>query len=474
MPTSIRDQMFQEMKNKRIFEQARQYAYEYSDTIRNREVYPTEDALNRLEKLNSELPETPTDAELLLEDLHHIGSPNTVAQIGGRYFGLVNGGVVPAALAARWLSDFWDQNTPLYVTSPIVSHLEQITEQWLRQLLGLPDNIVAGFVSGSSMAILCGLAAGRYRLFKNLNWDINTQGFYGAPEIRIVAGRHAHGTVVKAAALLGFGIDNIQWVDCDEQGRIKTEEIPVLDDRTLLILQAGNVNSGAFDDFSTICKKAKDAGSWVHIDGAFGLWAAATEKLNHLTQGMEDANSFSVDGHKTLNTPYDNGVILCGDQEALVKALQASGAYILYNEKRDGMMYTPEMSRRARVVELWATLKYLGKSGVDELVYGLHQRATQFAEELKAEGFTVLNDVVFNQILVGFDDETLTAQVIENIQASRECWVGGGSWHGKPVIRISVCSWATTKEDISRCVDAFVSARDLSMEPQMSMPVLSE
>ncbi|NHO87954.1 aminotransferase class V-fold PLP-dependent enzyme [Pseudoteredinibacter isoporae] len=452
--------MFQEMQDKDIFEQARDYAYEYANTVQERTVFPSSKTLEQLKELDGQMPSAPGNPQHLLEELHRFGSPATVAQTGGRYFGLVNGGVIPASLAARWLSDFWDQNTPLYVTSPVVSQLEHTTERWLKRLLGLPDAIVAGFVSGSSMAILCGLAAGRYRLFKNQGWDINEQGFCGAPKINIVAGRHAHGTVIKAAALLGFGVANIQWVDCDDQGRIDIDKIPPLDQQTLLILQAGNVNSGAFDDFSIICKRAKEAGSWVHVDGAFGLWAAASERLKHLTQGMEDANSFSVDGHKTLNTPYDNGIVLCNDEDALVKALQASGSYILYNEKRDGMMYTPEMSRRARVVELWAALKYLGESGVDELVYGLHEKAVEFSLALEEEGFQILNKVVFNQILVGFKDDHCTHRIIEHIQRSGECWVGGGSWEDKAVIRISVCSWATTKEDIARSVRAFVAARD--------------
>lgn len=459
MKPSLQDRMFQEMNDKEIFEQAKRYAYDYVDTIATRSIYPEEDALAALASFAERLPPGPTSADDILSDLHTIGSPASVAQIGGRYFGLVNGGVIPASLAAKWLSDFWDQNTPLYVTSPIVSTLESVTEQWLRELLGLPDKVVAGFVSGSSMAILCGLAAGRYRILKNQGWDINLRGFQGAPPIRLVAGRHAHGTVLKAAALLGFGIDNIEWVDVDEQGRILNAEIPPLDERTLLVLQAGNVNSGAFDDFSQLCQLAEKAGSWVHIDGAFGLWAAASESLKHLTRGFETANSFSVDGHKTLNTPYDSGVVLCNDEQALVCALQATGDYIAYSEHRDGMMYTPEMSRRARVVELWAALKYLGRSGVDELVSGLHLKAQEFAQALKAKGFEVLNDVVFNQLLVGFEGDEICQRVMQHIQASGECWVGPGKWRARDVIRISVCSWATTSEDIARSVDAFVCAR---------------
>lgn len=396
----------------------------------------------------------------MLQQLHEIGSPATVAQTGGRYFGFVNGGVVPASLAARWLSDFWDQNTALQVMSPIAAKLESVCEGWLRELLGLPDRVVAGFVSGSSVAILCGLAAGRWRLLQYAGWDVNKRGLNGAPAIRVVAGRHAHGTVLKAIAVLGLGTDNIEWVEVDEQGRMCADCLPELDDRTLLILQAGNVASGAFDPFAKICAKAREAGSWVHIDGAFGLWAAGSEQLRHLTDGVELGNSWSVDGHKTLNTPYDSGIALCDDREALVAALQASGSYIEYGEQRDGMLYTPEMSRRARAVELWAALKFLGREGVDELVLGLHQRAVQAADELRAAGFEILNDVVFNQVLIACESDELTQRIMQLAQQSGECWAGGSQWFGRAVIRLSVCSWVTTAEDISRTVRAFVAARE--------------
>ncbi|WP_421862024.1 pyridoxal phosphate-dependent decarboxylase family protein [Motiliproteus sp.] len=456
----LRQQMFAQMQDKQLFEQASGYAFEYADQVRERPVYPAESALAALGEFNGSLPENLGDPASVLEQLHRVGSPATVAQIGGRYFGMVNGGVVPVGLAARWLSDFWDQNTPLYVTSPVASTLETVTEGWLRELLGLPEQTVAGFVSGSSMAILCGLAAARFRLLQRQGWDINRQGLAGAPTLRIVAGRHAHGTVIKAVAMLGLGTDRIEWVDVDEQGLILANQVPPLDAQTLLILQAGNVNSGAFDDFQILCRRAREAGSWVHIDGAFGLWAAASESLKHLTAGIELADSFSVDGHKTLNTPYDNGLVLCTDAEALSGALQASGSYILYGEQRDGMLYTPEMSRRARVVELWATLAYLGREGVDQLVTGLHLRARQLAEEMGAAGFEIRNEVVFNQVLVGLADDSQIEPLLAAIQSSGECWAGAGRWQDRPVVRVSVCSWATTEADIERTVQAFVSASE--------------
>lgn len=449
-----------QMVEKEIFDQAKKYAFDYADKAINRNVFPTNEAINSLTAFEEDLPKTIGNAKDIIELLHKNGSPATVSQIGGRYFGLVNGGIIPTALAAKWLNDFWDQNTPLYVTSPITSKLETVVELWLKQLFKLPEETSAGFVSGTSMAILCGLAAARYRIYQKLNWDINAKGLVDAPRIRIIAGKHAHGTVLKAVALLGLGKDNIEWVDVDDQGKMISEKMPELDEKTILILQAGNVNSGSFDDFDGICESAKKANTWVHIDGAFGLWAAGSEKLKHLTKGIEKADSWSVDGHKTLNTPYDCGIVLCKDKEALVSALQATGSYIVYGENRDGMLYTPEMSRRARAVELWATMKYLGKQGIDELVVGLHERAKQFAKELSENGFQILNKIVFNQVLVACETDFETEETLKNLQELRECWCGGSQWFDKKVIRISVCSWVTTEEDVTRSVLSFVKARD--------------
>jgi len=464
MSNDIRQRMFLEMQQKSAFDEARNAAYAYADEALERKVFPTPEAIENLTHFDEPLPDAPGDALQILRQLDEYGSPATVAQIGGRYFGLVNGGVIPATLAVRWLTDFWDQNTPLYLTSPIASRLEEVTETWLRELFGLPESTIAGYVSGSSMSIFCGLAAARYRNFARLDWDINRNGFVNAPRLRVVASRQTHGTVAKAIALLGFGIDNVEWVDADSQGRINAQLVPDLDQTTILILQAGNVNSGAFDDFATLCHKAREAGAWVHIDGAFGLWAAASGQLKHLTRGIELGDSWSFDGHKTLNTPYDSGVIMCRDREALVNALHASGAYIVYSENRDGMLHTPEMSRRSRIFELWAALKYLGKSGIDDLIYGLHVRALQFADELDQHGFEILNDVVFNQVLVACDSDSLTTETIKNVQQSGECWIGGTQWQQRSAIRVSVCSWATTAADVSRSVKAFVDAREQARE----------
>jgi glutamate/tyrosine decarboxylase-like PLP-dependent enzyme len=451
--------MFAEMADQTIFNNALQYGKQYLEKAFERNVYPTEEALQNLKQFDEKMPDNSSLSTEVINSLYIYGAPATVSQIGGRYFGFVCGSSVPAGLAAKVLATFWDQNTAMYVLSPLAAKLEKVVEGWLKSIFKLPENVVAGFVSGTSTANLCGLAAARFRLLKNQDWDVNQKGLFNAPNIRVIASKEAHSTILKTVSMLGFGLERVDFIETDDQGRIRTELIPELDNKTLLILQAGNVNSGSFDNFSEICVKAKKAGTWVHIDGAFGLWAAASKNLSHLTEGIEHANSWAVDGHKTLNTPYDCGIVMCNDKEALAGALHMSAGYIVLSDDRDGMFYTPEMSRRARVIELWATLKYLGRDGLNQLISEMHERAKQFAAELKViNGFTVLNDVVFNQVLVSCADDDLTTKVIAEIQKERVCWVGGSTWRGKKVIRISVCSWATTEKDVSLSVASFKSA----------------
>lgn len=456
---SLQDQLFADLHNQQLFGQSQEYARSYIDDILDRNIYPTEEALQDLSQFDEPMPEGFTPADQVLLKLHHYGSPATTATLGGRYFGFVIGSAVPVGIAAKQLATVWDQAPAMHVLSPIASQLESVVEKWLIELFDLPQESAAGFVSGTSSANLCGLAAARYRLLQNQNWDVNRQGLKHSPDIRVIACRQAHSTVLKAISILGLGLDAIEWVEVDEQGRILEDEIPVLDNSCLLILQAGNVNTGAFDPFESICQKAQQAGAWVHIDGAFGLWAGAVQQLSHLMRGANLATSWSVDGHKTLNTPYDCGIVLCRDGEALGAALHMSGSYIIESEERDGMFYTPEMSRRARVIELWAIMKQLGKSGIDEMVLTLHLRAKQFEEELKAiEGFNIENDVVFNQVLVSCESDMLTEKVLMTLQSMREIWLGGSFWRDKKVMRLSICSWATTKDDITTAVESFQKA----------------
>jgi len=436
-------------------------AVEYLQTVDHRPVAPVEHEVDALAGLGGPLDERVGDPDEVLDLLRRLGSPATAGQASGRFFGLVNGGVLPVTLAARVLADAWDQNAAIHAVSPVASVLEDVCEDWLRTLFGLPVQTVAGFVSGSSMATVCGLAAARWRLCERLGHDVNVDGLASGPPLRIVTSWHTHSTVVKSVALLGFGTASIDWVDVDDQGRLVEDVLPELDDRSIVVLQAGNVNSGSFDPIRSVCERAHDQGAWVHVDGAFGLWAAACGELAHHTDGVELADSWSVDAHKTLNTPYDSGVVLSADPEALVAALQNSAPYLPTSSGgRDGSTRTPELSRRARAVELWAALRYLGREGVDQLVLHLHRRALQFGAELRSAGFHVVNDVVFNQIMISVGDQETTDGFAGRVRASGEAWVAASQWFDAPVIRISVCSWRTTAADVTRTVAAFIAARD--------------
>jgi glutamate/tyrosine decarboxylase-like PLP-dependent enzyme len=459
---TLQEHLFSESADSEVFEQAAECAIEYMEGARDRAVTPTADALSGLAVFDEPLPDVPSGAGEIVWLLHAHGSPATVATTGGRYFGFVNGAAVPAAVAAKWLVDAWDQNAGLYVMSPVAAQLEAVSERWIVDIFGLPEGTVMGLVGGTSVATLAGIVAARNELLKRAGWDVNKRGLFGAPEVRVVLGAQAHATVFKALALAGLGSERVTRVPVDGQGRMIAAEVPPLDDRTLVLLQAGNVNSGSFDPIDEICDRARQANAWVHVDGAFGLWAAASDAKRYLTRGIEKADSWSVDAHKTLNAPYDCGIVLCRNRRALVDAMQATGSYIQYgnpDNRRDGMLTTPDMSRRARGVELWATLKALGRSGVGELVDTLCARAARFGDRLRAEGFTILNELVFNQVLVACDTPDETRATLERIQQSGECWCGPTVWDDKPAIRISVCSWATTEEDIDRSVRAFVAAR---------------
>ena len=429
---------------------AKDFAFEYLNHLDTANVIPDTNALESLNVFDEALPIQGNQATDTITKLASIGNKTTVNYNTGRYFGFVNGGVYPVGIAARWLADTWDQNAALNIMSPIGAKLEEVCENWVTELLGLPKQSKMGLVTGTSVATLCGLAAARYRLYQRLQWNVQVNGLIGAPRLRIIMGKQTHGTVTKMVSLLGFGSAAIEWVECDAQGRMLVDKIPPLDKQCIVILQAGNVCTGAFDDFKTICNTANAVGAWVHIDGAFGLRAAASQQFRALTHGMELADSWSVDGHKTLNTPYDCGLILCQDSEALVHAMQQTGSYIdlAQDSQRDGMLYTPDMSRRARGIDLWAVLHHLGQKGVANLVETLHQHAVYLAGELKDSPITVLNEVVFNQVMLQCESPELTQTLLAKIQASGVIWCGGAQWQGQPVIRISICSWKTTQVDM--------------------------
>ena len=442
----------------KLMERAKSHALSYLDGIADRNAFPSTEDLSALQAFDEPLPFDGSDASYVIDLLNHIGSPATTAQIGGRYYGFVNGGLLPVAHAAEWLVDTWNANSALYAMSPVSAILEQLCEQWITEMFGLPDGTALGLATGSSNAQICALAAARNELFNRAGYDVKRKGLRNAPPIRVIIGDGAHSCVSSALAVLGIGSDEIETVPVDCMGRMIPSAVPELDDRTLLILQAGNVNGGAFDPFDKLCEKANAAGAWVHIDGAFGLWAACSDKHRHLTEGFEKADSWNCDAHKTLNAGYDCGLVLCRHRKALTDALQASGAYLAYSENRDNMLYTTEMSRRARGVILWAVLKHLGRNGVASLIDHLCDSATYFAEELTNAGISLVNPPCFNQFMVKGQDDEDTLRMLRHIQESGVCWCGGSQWEGHPVIRVSVSSHATTKKDIDRSVQAFILA----------------
>jgi glutamate/tyrosine decarboxylase-like PLP-dependent enzyme len=429
----------------------------YVAGLADRPVAPTAAMLARLPELDHPLPQAPTDPAEVLRLLDEIGSPATVATAGPRYFGFVIGGSLPAALAANWLAGAWDQNAGLLVASPIGARLEDVATRWLRELLGLPAGTEAGFVTGATMANFCGLAAARHALLARQGWDVEAQGLFGAPPITVVVGDEVHTSVLKALSLLGLGRDRVIRVPVDGQGRLRADRLPELPPSSILCLQAGNVNTGAFDPFTEACARARAAEAWVHVDGAFGLWAAAVPGLASLTAGLAEADSWATDAHKWLNVPYDSGVVFCRQPESLRDAmLLHRAAYLVQGERRDPYVYTPEASRRARGVEVWAALRSLGREGLAELIERTCRLARRFAERLGAAGHEILNEVVLNQVMVSFGSAERTNRVIAGIQTEGTCWCGGTVWQGRTAMRISVSSWATTEADVDASVEAML------------------
>src|SRR5271156_671414 len=431
-------------------------AARYLEEIDHRRVAPSEEDIARLEALGGPLPQGPSDPAEVLALLDDIGSPATMASAGGRYFGFVIGGSLPAALAANWLAGAWDQNAAMQVMSPVASKLEEIVLQWMVDLLGLPDGSGAGFVTGTTMANFTGLAAARTALLQRAGWNVEEDGLFAAPPIQVVVGEEVHVSLLKALSMLGLGRSRVTRVAVDGQGRMKPEALPVLNDRTLVCVQAGNVNTGAFDPAGEICARAHQAGAWVHVDGAFGYWAAVSPQYAPLLAGAGGADSWAVDCHKWLNVPYDSAVAIVRTPEHLLAAMAMTAAYLTPSAGREPCHFAPEASRRARGVELWAAMRSLGRSGLAELIERNCLQAKLFADRLSAAGFAILNDVVLNQVLVSFGSDEDTQRVIANIQSDGTCWCGGTEWHGQAAMRISVSSWATTNDDVERSVTAII------------------
>ncbi len=433
-------------------------AARYLESLEERSVAPSPEALLALSELREPLPELPMEAGCVLEKLDRIGSPATMGTAGRRFFGFVMGGSLPAALAANWLAGAWDQCPGMFAASPVGTVLEEVCLSWLLDALQLPAGIAGAFVTGATMANFTALAAARHRVLACAGWDVEADGLFGAPPITVVVGDEAHPSLIKALGMLGLGRNRVTRVPVDGQGRMLATKIPRLEGPAIVCLQAGNVNTGASDLMAEICAQAHSAGAWVHVDGAFGLWAAASPRYAHLVAGIADADSWATDAHKWLNVPYDSGLAFVRDAEALKRAMSVSAAYLPQGEHREPLQFTPELSRRARGVDIWAALKSLGRSGLAEMIERNCRLACRFAGMLREAGFEILNDVVLNQVLVSFGDSNRTRQVIERIQREGTCWCGPTEWQGRTAMRISVSSWATRDEDVERSVAAMLRA----------------
>jgi glutamate/tyrosine decarboxylase-like PLP-dependent enzyme len=437
-------------------------AADFLESLPDRPVAGSVDYEELLARLGGPVPEAPADPAAVVEDLAAAAEPGIVASAGGRYFGFVTGAALPAALAADWLASAWDQNVHGYVASPAGAAVEEVCRRWLVQLLGLPAHASLGLVTGCQMANVVGLAAARNHVLAEAGWDVGVDGLTGAPPVRIVAGDERHVTIDRALRLLGFGTGAIVSVAADDQGRMRADAVrAVLDDHggpTIVCAQAGNVNTGSFDPLADIAAAAREAGAWLHVDAAFGLWAAASRKFRHLVEGVELADSWAADAHKWLNVPYDCGLVLCARPDAHRAAMRVSASY-LSQGVRDGTDWAPDSSRRARGFAVYAALRTLGRSGIEELVDRCCELAQRFAERLGSRpGVEILNDVVLNQVLVRFGDDDRTRGVIARVQDGGVCWLGGTTWQGRAAMRISVSSWRTTEADVDRSVEAILHA----------------
>jgi glutamate/tyrosine decarboxylase-like PLP-dependent enzyme len=421
--------------------------------------------------LGVELSERGEDPVSVIDALAEAIDPGLVATAGPRYFGFVIGGSLPVAVATEWLVAAWDQNAGSYVAAPGAAVVEEVAGAWLRDLFGIPSNATTGFVTGATMANFTGLAAARHAVLARVGYDVEAKGLFGAPPITVLVGDEAHSTIFVALRMLGLGDERVVRVPADEQGRMRSDELVEALARTsgpaIVCAQAGNVNTGAFDPISQIAEATNRHGAWLHVDGAFGLWAAASPALRRHVEGIGRAQSWATDAHKWLNVPYDSGLVFVADRQAHSAAMTVTAAYLVRGagDAYNSYDYVPESSRRARGLAVYAALRTLGRSGVADLVERCCAHARQMAERLgSAPGIEILNEVVLNQVLVRFsapgDDaagsDARTQAVIGAVQRDGTCWLGGTRWHGLGAMRISVSNWSTTADDIDRSADAIL------------------
>jgi glutamate/tyrosine decarboxylase-like PLP-dependent enzyme len=444
-------------KRRKLLQEAAESSIKYLDSLDSRRVSPDQNDLLKLKEFDPEFQDDPVNAESVIKLLSEVGSRTTIANSGGRYFGFIIGGSHPVSLAANWLAGSWDQNSGLIVTSPFNAKIEEITSDWLKEILPVAKDSVVGFVTGDTVANFCGLAAARHSILKKQGWNVEANGLFGAPPIKVVIGEQAHGSLLKTLSLVGFGSKRVTIVPADEQGRMLADKLPQdIDERTIVCVQSGSVNTGSFDPADKIIPLCKKKNGWVHVDAAFGLWAGASPKKSYLTKGVELADSWATDAHKWLNVPYDSGIVFVKNPDDLRSAMSMEAAYLDQSGSRIPYHYTPELSKKARAIEIWATLRSLGKKGIAELIDRTCSHAQKFADELKNAGYKILNEVVVNQVLVSFGSSEITDKIIMDIQKDGTCWVGGTKWKGESAMRISVSSWATTDSDVERSLDAMI------------------
>jgi glutamate/tyrosine decarboxylase-like PLP-dependent enzyme len=458
-----------------VLDDAARLAHEWVDSLATRPVGAQAGLDELRERLSVPLTDDGEDPRTVIAELARDADPGLIASGGPRYFGFVIGGALPVAIAADWLTGAWDQNGGGYVVAPALSVIEEVAARWVREVLGLPPGCGIGFVTGCQMAHFTCLAAARHAVLRDAGWDVEGQGLQGAPEVRVIAGAHAHVTVQVACRMLGLGAKRVREVACDDQGRMLVDalraELAQHDGPAIVCAQAGEINTGAFDPFGEIVDVCRANGAWCHVDGAFGLWAAASPARRALIEGFERADSWATDGHKWLNVPYDCGIAAVADASAHRAAMTSTSAYIPPHEDDIpwGFDWNPEFSRRARGVAVYAALRSLGRDGVADLVDRCCDHAARMASLLAAaDGVEVLNDVVLNQVLVRFgDSDELTNAVIERVQADGVCWLAGSSFDGRAVMRVSVVGWQTTDADVERSAEAILAAASVVLPDRM-------
>ncbi len=446
-----------------VLEAAHRIARQYLDELKDRHVGARATGEQLRDALGGPLPKSAGDPIAVLEQMAAQSDRGLIASAGPRYFGFVVGGAVPVTVGADWIAAAWDQNAGVYVAGPAAGVIEDITAGWILDLLDLPRRASVGFVTGAHMANFTCLAAARHEVLRRAGWDVESRGLQNAPKVRVIAGGEVHISAVGAFRYLGFGTDEIELIPVDAQGRMKADALEAAlakgDGPTIISAQAGNVNTGACDPIARIVAAAHARHAWVHVDGAFGLWAAAVPELRDHVRGIETADSWATDAHKWLNVPYDSGLAIVADSAPHRAAMNMKASYLQRDtaEERVGMDWAPESSRRARALPIYALIKTLGADGIAEMIRRNCAQARRMAQRLSnANGVSILNEVVLNQVLVHFQSDEMTRGVIARVQAEGTCWAGGAIWQGKQVMRIAVSNWSTTDDDIDRSADAIL------------------